>query len=147
MRTLVALAFLVAACRTDPTPATPPPPPPASAPVPVVPPVVSTRGEIDAAPVAYESDAAPYVDAPIASTGCSTNADCVLSATPIGCCSCPLGREHAMLKRALEARDSRCATVNCTSPRCPKVERYDPAFYRAECHTGRCVVVRWHTGG
>lgn len=146
MRAVVLVALAVVACRTEPT-GTPSAPSPPAPPKPLV--VVASASaarvaEVDAAPPSADA-AAPHA---LASTGCSVDADCVLSAVSNDCCACDLDREHPVLKRALAQHGASCASADCKMPTgCPKVSRYDPAFERAECRGGRCVVVRWHSGG
>lgn len=141
---VAASIFGVLACKSEPVPTSPPPTPPlavtASAPTP----------RVDAALGVASTSVDASVAAPqrLAATGCKVDADCVLTAEPTGCCTCPFDHEYPASKHALDAHEASCASADCKMPSgCPPVVRYQPAFERAECREARCVVVRWHSGG
>ncbi len=139
-RSFAVLVVVACACRTEPAPvATAPLAVTASAPTP----------RVDAAPVASPPiDASAPAPLRLAATGCKVDADCVLTAEPTGCCTCPFDHEYPASKHALDAHEASCASADCKMPSgCPPVVRYQPAFERAECREARCVVVRWHSGG
>jgi hypothetical protein len=86
----------------------------------------------------------------IANGRCATNADCVLTDAPAECDACNLRRVYPTLARALAKRDAACGADSgapaCPAS-CPPRDTDTPAFYRAECRSGRCIAWRYHSGG
>jgi hypothetical protein len=143
-----ALLALVLACRSDPVPPAAPSATAPPAPLPVVASAPTPRIDPDAAPTVLDDERDAAALRRLSANGCTVNDDCVLTAATTSCCACPFDHEYPASKRALSAHDATCASADCKMPTgCAPVVRYQPAFDRAECRGGRCVVVRWHGGG
>ncbi|HEY2364828.1 MAG TPA: hypothetical protein VGH87_00535 [Polyangiaceae bacterium] len=90
----------------------------------------------------------PPVLAPVAaatltsSDACARDGDCVVSNFGACCSSCQ-SSAHATSKRAMDARQRRCAIVDCAMDeheRCEPV--VDASLYRAVCRAGTCAGVK-----
>ncbi|MEZ4221872.1 MAG: hypothetical protein R3B13_13145 [Polyangiaceae bacterium] len=68
---------------------------------------------------------------------CETDADCAIT-TWEGCCQCNCREVYALNKRALKAKEDRCASRRCLAVKCPKCE-HSTADWLGLCRQGRCV--------
>lgn len=76
------------------------------------------------------------------SEACSRDADCVVSNFG-GCCSSCQSTAYATTKRELDARNRRCAIVDCAMDRRERCEPVvDASLYRAVCRAGTCAGVK-----
>jgi hypothetical protein len=86
---------------------------------------------------------APIAPATLSSTEtCTRDADCVVSNFG-SCCSSCQSSAYATSKRAIDARNHRCAIVDCAMDqleRCAPI--VDAALYRAVCRAGTCAGVK-----